>query len=78
MGKKRSIPVGEFRQRATEVIRLVEKTKEPVIITRRGKPVVELRPAAADPAVLRGSVTVRGGADLTRPALDPEAWEANR
>ena len=78
MGKKRSIPVGEFRQRATEFVRLVEKTKEPVIITRRGKPVVELRPATADPGVLRGSVKVRGAGDLTRPALEPEAWEANR
>jgi prevent-host-death family protein len=78
MGKKRSIPVGEFRQRATEVVRLVEKTKEPVVITRRGRPVVELRPAAADPTVLRGSVKVRAGVDLTRPVLAPEEWEATR
>jgi prevent-host-death family protein len=78
MGKKRNIPVGEFRQRATEIVRLVEQTKEPVVITRRGKPVVELRPAAADPSVLRGSVKLRGSGDLTRPALEPEAWEANR
>lgn len=78
MGKKHSVPVGEFRQRATEIVRLVEQTKEPVLITRRGKPVVELRPAAADPASLRGSVKLRTGTDLTRPALEPEAWEANR
>jgi prevent-host-death family protein len=78
MGKKRSIPVGEFRQRATEFVRLVEKTKEPVLITRRGKPVVELRPAAASPGVLRGSVKLRAGTDLTRPVLEPESWEATR
>jgi prevent-host-death family protein len=78
MARKRNVPVGEFRQRATEFVRLVEKTKESITITRRGKPVVELRPAAAEPGVLRGSVKVRGRGDLTRPVLDAEAWEANR
>jgi len=78
MAKKRNVPVGEFRQRATEFVRLVEKTKEPITITRRGKPVVELRPAASDPGVLRGSVKLRAGTDLARPVLEPEAWEANR
>jgi prevent-host-death family protein len=78
MAKKRAVPVGEFRQRATEFIRLVEETKQPLTITRRGRPVVELRPASADPAALRGSVRVLPGTDLTRPVIEPEAWEAAR
>jgi prevent-host-death family protein len=78
MAKRRDVPVGEFRQRATEFVRLVEKTKLPITITRRGKPVVELRPAVADPGSLRGSVKLRKGVDLTLPVLEPEAWEANR
>jgi prevent-host-death family protein len=77
MGKKRNIPVSEFRQRAMEFVRLVEKTKEPVIITRRGKPAVELRPAPVDPGILWGSVRVRGATDLTQPALAGEAWNLN-
>jgi len=74
---RREIAIGDFRQRATELIREVEETKEPITITRRGVPVAELRPARVDPAALRGSVALLDP-DLTRPALDPGEWEAER
>lgn len=72
---KREIAVGEFRQRATELIRQVEETKQPITITRRGVAVAELRAVAADPEALLGSVTYLDP-DLTRPVLEPEDWEA--
>ena len=34
------ITVTELRLRATEVVREIEKTKEEVIVTKKGKPVV--------------------------------------
>lgn len=74
---RREVAVGDFRQRATELIREVEETKRPITITRRGVPVAELRPARVDPGVLRGSVTLLDE-DLTRPVLAPEDWEAGR
>ena len=71
------IAVGEFRQRATEIIRRVEETKEPITITRRGVAVAELRAVRADPAALLGSVTLLDP-DLGRPVVEPEEWEAAR
>lgn len=73
----REIAVGEFRQRATEIIRRVEETKEPITITRRGVAVAELRAVRADPAALLGSVTLLDP-DLGRPVVEPEEWEAAR
>ena len=71
----REIAVGEFRQRATEIIRRVEETKEPITITRRGVAVAELRSVRSDPEALLGSVTVLDP-DLSKPVMAPEEWEA--
>lgn len=72
---RREVPVGDFRQRATELVRQVEETKEAITITRRGVPVAELRAVTAQPEALRGSVTYLDP-DLTRPVVGPEDWEA--
>lgn len=40
--KKMDISVTEFKHRCLEIIRSLEKNGEPVIITRRGKPVAQL------------------------------------
>jgi antitoxin (DNA-binding transcriptional repressor) of toxin-antitoxin stability system len=72
---RREVAVGEFRQRATELVRQVEETKQPITITRRGVPVAELRAVTVAPEALLGSVTFLDP-DLTRPAAAPEDWEA--
>jgi prevent-host-death family protein len=72
---RREIPVGDFRQRATELVRQVEETKEPITITRRGVPVAELRAVAVHPEALLGSVTYLDP-DLTRPVVPAKDWEA--
>jgi antitoxin (DNA-binding transcriptional repressor) of toxin-antitoxin stability system len=72
---KREVAVGDFRQRATELVRQVEETKEAITITRRGVPVAELRAVTVDPEALLGSVTYLDP-DLTRPVVGPEDWEA--
>jgi prevent-host-death family protein len=72
---KREVAVGDFRQRATELVRQVEETKQAITITRRGVPVAELRAVTADPEALLGSVTYLDP-DLTRPVVGPEDWEA--
>ena len=66
-----------FKARALELLREVEQSGEPLIVTDRGKPVVEVRPIAKkrdDPReILRGSVLF-----YDRP-LDPvgeEDWGA--
>jgi antitoxin (DNA-binding transcriptional repressor) of toxin-antitoxin stability system len=72
---KQEVAIGDFRQRATELVRRVEETKEPIVITRRGVPVAELRAVTVGPEALIGSVTVLDP-DLTRPVVGPEDWEA--
>ena len=48
--------MGEFRRRATELVRQVEETKQAITITRRGVPVAELRAVTVDAETLLGSV----------------------
>jgi antitoxin (DNA-binding transcriptional repressor) of toxin-antitoxin stability system len=72
---KREVAVGEFRQRATELVRQVEETKAAILITRRGVPVAELRAVTVDPEALLGSVTYLDP-DPTRPVVGPEDWDA--
>jgi prevent-host-death family protein len=72
---KREVAVGDFRQRASELVRQVEETKQPITITRHGVPVAELRDVTVDPDPLRGSVTYLDP-DLTRPVVGPEDWGA--
>jgi antitoxin (DNA-binding transcriptional repressor) of toxin-antitoxin stability system len=72
------IGIGEFRQNAPYFVRLVEETAQTIVITRRDRPVAELRPVVRPERGLGGSVTVADGVDLSRPVVEPEAWEANR
>lgn len=77
MSKMESIGIGEFRQRATEIIKQVEETAQPVTISRRGEPVVEIRALEKKADDLVGSVELAGDVDLTDPALEPGEWLAN-
>lgn len=71
-----TISKSEFKARALEILRAVEKTGEPRVITDHGKPTLEirkLRGKALPPLeVLRGSVIRYDHA--TEPVAD-EDWE---
>ena len=69
----------EFKAKALELFRLVESTRERLIITDHGKPALELRPYSGvkrDPLeILKGSVL-----SYIRP-MDPvsdDDWEASQ
>lgn len=76
MVDKRAINIGEFRQRATEIIREVEETARPMVVARRGRPVVEIRPIEPGTSSLLGSVTIQPGVDLTEPVAEAGDWNA--
>ena len=40
--------IAEVRNHLTEIARMVQKTKKPVVVTRRGKPYIVLEPITAD------------------------------
>ncbi len=57
----------------------VRSTREPVLITKRGRPIAKLVPADESPEFLgrlQGIVTIHG--DIESPIEPPEAWEVLR
>jgi prevent-host-death family protein len=76
----KTMRAGEFKARCLKVMDQVHKTREPVVITKRGKPVAKLVPAGkrSDDIFgrLKGQFEIVG--DIESPIVPPEAWEANR
>lgn len=77
MPDARTVSKSQFKPRALEYFREVQRTGRELVITEHGKPVVKIVPYRYDPeealAVLRGSV-VRYE-DPTAPVAEDE-WEA--
>ncbi len=72
-----SIGAGEFKAKCLQLLDEVEATREPIVVTKFGKPVAKLvpmPPAIGLRGALKGSVLHEG--DIISP-LDVE-WEANR
>ncbi|MDA8098074.1 MAG: type II toxin-antitoxin system Phd/YefM family antitoxin [Nitrospiraceae bacterium] len=71
----KTVTKSQFKPRALEYFRQIQKTGEAVIITDHGKPVLKVVPYAEKPAdalkALRG--TVRKFTDPTKPT--GEKWE---
>jgi prevent-host-death family protein len=76
----KTLPAGEFKARCLTVMEVVRKTREPVLITKRGKPVAKLVPADKIGANLigrlEGIVSIHG--DIESPIVPSDAWESAR
>jgi prevent-host-death family protein len=77
----RSIKASEFTRKCLRVVDEVDRTGEPVTITKRGRPIARLVSATASPdrcpqETLSGSVEVLG--EIVGPALPATAWDAVR
>ena len=71
----RTLPASEFKARCLELLDEVARTREPLIITKRGRPVARLAPLEADASLsLEGSVSYAG--DIVGPVGDE--WDADR
>lgn len=68
------MPAGRFKAECLALLDRVEQSGEPVVVTKRGRPVAEVVPIRATARTLRGSVRVRG--DIVGPILD--AWDVDR
>jgi prevent-host-death family protein len=76
----KTMKAGEFKTRCLKAMDQVQKTREPLVITKRGKPVAKLVPADK-PAIdifgcLKGVVKIVG--DIEAPLVPPQDWEALR
>jgi prevent-host-death family protein len=74
----REIPAGEFKAKCLQLMDDVQATGQPIIITKRGRPVAQLTPVAERPPRGRGSLkgTITYHDDVVRPT--GEAWDAER
>jgi prevent-host-death family protein len=77
----KEVAISEFKAKCLAVLDEVQKTKRPVRITRRGKPVAEVVPTSpASPKTvfgfMKGKMDIVG--DILSPANDPEDWEVLR
>jgi prevent-host-death family protein len=76
----KKMPAAEFKARCLSVMDSVQKTKEPVLITKRGKAVAKLVPVDETPREflgrLEGVIKIVG--DIESPIEPPEAWEVLR
>jgi len=76
----KKIAAGEFKARCLTLMEDVNKTREPLLITKRGRPVAKLVPAESNGLGLLGRLegVVRITGDIESPIEPPEAWDALR
>ena len=81
------VGLAEFKANCLKLIAEMQQTGEPITLTRRGKPVAELAPVAAEApraeslfGLMRGSVTFAPEYDPSESLFDSDweaQWEAN-
>ena len=81
----KEVPISEFRTKCLALIERVRRTREPLRVTRRGKPIADIVPTAAikpvmDRAKWIGSMKDTGKilGDIVSPAIDKDEWEVLR
>ena len=76
----RTMPAGKFKAQCLSVMDEVNTTREPVVITKKGRPVAKLVPAESEPkdvfGCLRGVMEIVG--DVESPVIPLEDWESLR
>jgi prevent-host-death family protein len=74
----RTMTAAEFKAKCLEAMDRVAATGEPIIVTKRGKPVAQLGPVAKKPTTLRGFLKgrIKSGKDIVSPIDVP--WKASR
>lgn len=77
------ITISEFKAKCLALLEQVRKTKQPLRVTRHGKPVADVVPSSP-PTIdrdawigsLTGTVEIKG--DIISPADDEDDWEVLR
>ena len=76
----KKMSAASFKARCLSVMDTVQKTREPVLITKRGKPVAKLVAAEESTREFLGSLegVFKITGDIESPVEPPEAWEVLR
>jgi prevent-host-death family protein len=77
----KEVAISEFKAKCLAILDEVQKTKQPILITRRGKPVAEVNPPKPAESrdwigSMKGTSKILG--DIISPASDPDDWEVLR
>lgn len=76
------IPISKFKATCLAVLERVRRTREPILVTRRGLPVAEIKPPPEEHArnwlgAMAGTIDIVGDI-VTSPAEPEDTWEALR
>jgi prevent-host-death family protein len=76
----KAIPAGQFKARCLRIMDEGRATREPVLITKKGRPVAKLVPADNQPddifGYLKDKIKIMG--DIESPSTPLEDWDALR
>ena len=77
----KEIAISEFKAKCLAILDEVQKTKQPIRVTRRGRPIAEVSPPAPTNdrdwiGSMKGRMEILG--DIISPASDPDDWEVLR
>ena len=77
----KSIAITEFKAQCLSLLENVARTGEPLLVTKRGKPLARVMPSGGATTVypqdsLAETVTILG--DIVGPVLSPQVWNAVR
>jgi prevent-host-death family protein len=77
----RKIAISEFKAKCLAILDEVQKTQEPILITRRGSPIAEVSPPSPRSTSgwigsMMGRMEILG--DIVSPASDPDDLEVLR
>lgn len=77
----KEVAISEFKAKCLALLDEVQKTKQPLRITRRGKPVAEVTPPtpvnnASWMGSMKDRIQILG--DIVAPANDEDEWEVLR
>jgi len=78
----KEVTISDFKANCFSLLNQVQKTKRPLRVTRFGKPILDIMPAAPQPSraewfgSMRGTIEILG--DIVSPANDEDDWECLR
>jgi len=77
------VAISEFKAKCLSLLQQVAKTKQPIRVTRFGKPVADVLPPAQTDVdrnawIGSGKGTAKILEDIVSPATGPDEWEALR
>jgi prevent-host-death family protein len=78
----REVTISKFKAKCFSLLSQVQKTQQPLRVTRFGKPIAEIVPAAPQPnraewiGSMKGTFEILG--DIVSPANDEQDWQVLR